>query len=141
MANWVSSYVGIPFLDNGRTRSGLDCYGLVRLVMQEQANILLPSYAEGYSDRDDTARIGGLLRAATEDDTWTKVPIGNERTFDVAEIYLPCIGHSLEPLHVAIVTTPGHLLDADPVHGVCVRRYQRTGGMLRQFWRHQCLTN
>ena len=34
-------YVGLPWRIGGRDRRGLDCFGLVRLVLAEQAGIIL----------------------------------------------------------------------------------------------------
>lgn len=39
-----SEYVGIPFVDAGRTKDGCDCWGLVRLVLQEQFCKTLPAF-------------------------------------------------------------------------------------------------
>jgi cell wall-associated NlpC family hydrolase len=39
---WYADYVGIPFKTLGRDRSGCDCYGLARLVLQDKYNIELP---------------------------------------------------------------------------------------------------
>ena len=39
---WFAEYVGIPFKSLGRTKDGCDCYGLVRIVLQEQYNVSLP---------------------------------------------------------------------------------------------------
>ena len=47
---WVSEYVGIPFADHGRDRSGCDCWGLVRLVLGNHYGVEVPSYAETYPD-------------------------------------------------------------------------------------------
>ena len=36
LPDWVSAYVGLPFKEGGRHRDGLDCYGLLRLVINER---------------------------------------------------------------------------------------------------------
>ena len=42
--NWADSYLAIPFRENGRTRAGLDCWGLYRLILLERCGIELPLY-------------------------------------------------------------------------------------------------
>jgi len=33
---WAGHYIGLHFREHGRTVAGADCWGLVRLVLQEQ---------------------------------------------------------------------------------------------------------
>ena len=50
MKNWVNLYVGIPFVSGGRTHTGCDCYGLVRLILKEQYGYELPLLSGDYSN-------------------------------------------------------------------------------------------
>lgn len=48
MEPWVAEYIGIPYLEHGRSRSGCDCWGLVRMVLTEHFSHVLPSLSEEY---------------------------------------------------------------------------------------------
>ena len=58
---WAGRYIGLPFEDHGRSRAGLDCWGLVRLVLSEQFGIALPSFAAEYRRTTDTGKISDLI--------------------------------------------------------------------------------
>jgi cell wall-associated NlpC family hydrolase len=60
MYKWVKKYIGIPFASNGRTMEGCDCYGLIRLVLQNEYGIYLPELSNDYSNAlnvKETARL------------------------------------------------------------------------------------
>jgi len=60
MYEWVKKYVGIPFVSNGRSIDGCDCYGLVRLVLRNEYGVDLPELSNDYSNAlnvSETARL------------------------------------------------------------------------------------
>lgn len=57
MPPWVREYIGIPFRPLGRDRTGVDCYGLVRLVYLERFALQWPEFAGiGWPSGDRAAR-------------------------------------------------------------------------------------
>ena len=43
----MTKYIGIPYLDKGRTFAGCDCYGLVKLYYKNELNIDIPEVNTG----------------------------------------------------------------------------------------------
>lgn len=46
-------YIGLPYLENGRTETGLDCWGLAKLFYKNELGIDLPSYDTEYNGSYD----------------------------------------------------------------------------------------
>jgi cell wall-associated NlpC family hydrolase len=112
-------FVGIPYLDKGRSLVGLDCYGLVRLVFRELRGIELPSYVADYATGADRTAIAHLIKG--EIDAWDEVRAGDEIAFDGV-----LIREAGFPRHIGLVVTPGLMLHVERGETSRIERY-RTG--------------
>lgn len=74
---WLSKYVGIPFSETGLTAAGCHCWGLVRLVLSQEADVDVPSYGE-HSAAD---LVAAARRMNAPPPVWTRV--NTPRMFDV----------------------------------------------------------
>jgi len=61
MNKWWLDYVGLPFLSCGRDRQGCDCYGLLRLIYQDQLGVNLPDLLE-YDNTQQRHRMNDLMK-------------------------------------------------------------------------------
>jgi len=112
--NWVDEYVGIPFQDRGRTRQGLDCWGLFRLIQEEVFNIKQPSYDGAYGSVREKEVVNALVEAWP--DPWVEVPLGQERPGDGVLMY------RLGEYHVGVVVGPGRFIHVEHA-GAVVEQY------------------
>ena len=115
LPSWSNDYIGIPYEPMGRTRDGLDCWGLLRLVYREQFAIDVPSYTEDYASPEEHEEVGRLIRSETTR-SWKRVDypgLGDGCLFDVYG----------EPAHVGVVVWPGIMLHIRRGTGSCVERY------------------
>lgn len=121
---WVGHYIGLPFKEHGRDRSGIDCWGLVRLVMGEQFGVSLPSYATHY---DSTTREDQLAPLIEEERKWwIPVEAGKEQLGDV--VVLRMRG---QPIHVGLVIETGRMLHAEVGIGSVLDSYKSARWHLR----------
>jgi cell wall-associated NlpC family hydrolase len=97
---WVNQYVGLPFAELGRDRAGVDCWGLVRLIYQEQFGVTLPSYTEAYRTTLDADEIGALVQGEARA-WWAAVPLTAARVGDVLVLRV-----RNQPMHCGLVLTP-----------------------------------
>lgn len=91
------SYVGWPYKEFGRDRRGIDCWGVVRLWLREQAGIVV----EARDGSDDPAE---LLAAARRSGDWEKVE-GPPRLHDLVLMFRPVAGLDFKPWHVGVMAT------------------------------------
>lgn len=100
----MEQYVGIPFQANGRDRSGIDCWGLVRLVYSEHLGIDLPSYDGVFNGHRDAQAAGALM--ARESVKWQQV-----EQWQPMDVLLLRVSSAI-PTHVALYIGNGLMLHA-----------------------------
>lgn len=97
-----NKYIGLPYLSNGRTESGVDCWGLACLFYRQELGIELPSYNELYSDSNspEVAQVINQHR-----DTWTTVASPQPGDLCLFNIYG-------EPAHIGVYVGDNRFLHA-----------------------------
>jgi cell wall-associated NlpC family hydrolase len=107
---WVNDYIGIPFLTNGRTREGVDCWGLYRLIVSERFGITLNDF--DYSSADARDEVNSLLHSEND---WKRVqhPIeGDAVLFKVAGALS----------HIGMIVCSGAMVHARAGQASCIER-------------------
>lgn len=101
---WVERYLGVPFVANGNTLAGCGCFGLVRIVMAEQAGIILDQRGE---------LSGGALRELSRGrvppapDIWQRLDeVETARKFDLVVM-------TGRPFHIGIVVASRTVLHVE----------------------------
>lgn len=140
-AEWWNYYVGLKFKDHGRDESGVDCYGLVRLVLLDECNIALPMMSHGYKHVKDYDAMEQMISDSSADsDTWLPVLKGQEQPFDVVVAMMN--GY---PVHIAIVAKKNHLLHIQRGFNATIEDYRRgewrLPGKIVGIYRHKDLCN
>ena len=111
---WAMGYTKIPFAGHGRTRAGVDCWGLVRLVLAEQRGLALPDYGRGYDSTDDRDAVPAAIRSGL-DDGWHRVTEPEPTDLVIFSIFGV-------PMHCGVVLGDGRFLHARKGAGVVAER-------------------
>lgn len=106
----MTHYVGIPYLNHGRTREGLDCWGLVYLHHLDRG-LNLPSLSSEYPDA--TGRDRDLISLLIRDNIGLFQSVDEARRGDV--ILFNFMG---SPSHISICDGGTWMLNADALIGV-----------------------
>ena len=105
-------YSRIPYKEGGRSIEGVDCYGLVKLILEQEHDVKdLINYGPGLSHKDDQDIIKATFEEAIASKYWKKL--------DYDELHSPPMGtvlwiHFMSEYHVGIVVgewTMMHTMD------------------------------
>ncbi|MCL2181023.1 MAG: NlpC/P60 family protein [Treponema sp.] len=115
MYDWVYKYIGIPFVSNGRSMQGCDCYGLVRLVLRNEYNIELPELSNDYINARNVAETAKLFKDNIPVLTASEILEPQEKAVAV-------ITERNRPCHIGIIAGDGYILHTNFKTGsVCQR--------------------
>lgn len=130
LPDWPNRYVGTPFADRGRGRSGLDCWGLLRLVYADVAGIDLPGYGDDYASVCDDESIVEIFNRERAE--WIDVP--SPEPLDAVMFRILGL-----PLHVGIVVDSTRFLHVMDKRGTCIERLSSPAWTHRvlSFYRHR----
>ena len=97
-----NKYIGLPYESNGRTESGVDCWGLACLFYRDELGIELPSYSELYSTASDPQVVQAIN---ANRDNWLQTTEAVPGDLCLFNIYG-------EPAHVGVYVGDNHFLHA-----------------------------
>lgn len=126
-------FVGIPYVEQGRTSAGCDCWGLVRLAFGYERGIVLPSYCRSYSVGSGRAELAALITGEAAA-YWREIEAGGEQSWDCV-----LMRDGREPSHIGLVVEPGRLLHVERGNTSVIERY-RVGVLANRvlgFYRYQ----
>jgi len=112
---WWGTYIGAVYRDGGRDMSGLDCWGLVRLVYARNLGIDLPEFSE--IAPKDLRRIATAMIEGCDAGPWRAVT-GDPRVYDVM-VATSRAGARL-PGHVGVMIDATRVLHVWRATNVCV---------------------
>jgi cell wall-associated NlpC family hydrolase len=115
MNNWANKFVGLPFLPNGRDENGLDCWGLVVKVYEDQLGIKLPQMDGAYESEDAISLRRISVKMKEESQRWVRSVV--PQIYDVALMRWGSI-----PCHVGICIGNGYLLHIERKTLSCIQR-------------------
>lgn len=130
---WWNKYVGKPFQEKGRGPDEFDCWGLVRWVYKNDHpdNIIVPSYLECYDTTNDRDKLADVIFDETQAH-WKEPDTPKE--FDAIVLRMRGV-----PMHVGIVTKPGHMLHCAQGIGTVHERFDsiRWANKVLGFYRYE----
>lgn len=135
---WAGDYVGLPWRTLGRDRAmGVDCYGLLRLVLAEQGGVTLPALDGGWTGARGADDLAALARFVADSMAgWRRVDFTDRRALDGVLLRV-----SGRPIHVGVVLAPAWFLHIQQGHDAAIERFDCAvwAGRIEGIFRHEAL--
>lgn len=114
---WWNKYIGKSFEVKGRGPDTFDCWGFLKYVYAHHhpQKIILPGYEECYEDVEDKEKLSNVIFEQRQA-RWVEVE--KPQPFDAILLRLRGV-----PMHVGVVTKPGHMIHCAYNIGVAHEKY------------------
>jgi cell wall-associated NlpC family hydrolase len=118
LLDWANDLVltNPPFAEKGRSRKGLDCWGLVVLAHREVLNKDIPTYEEEYETTEDHKLLNDIFLENMI--KWEQISTENAVPGDVVVINL-----AGRPLHAGIIVDKNLMLHTERKIGTVIERF------------------
>lgn len=111
---WVGPYVGLPYKDKGRGPDGWDCWGGVRMVLDDVFGLALPDYADAYGSADDRLAVAAAVDAGLTYG-WEPAQVAEPGSLLILRV-------AGRPWHCGLIVAPNLFLHWPPKSTSCVAR-------------------
>jgi len=139
--SWSTKYLDIPFIKGGRDFSGLDCGGLVLLVLKEECGVAAKDFGSPYVCNWNVGKIGLNVTATCIEsviDEW--IIVEKPKEFDLVRFKIGRI-----PSHVGVMVKYPYFLHVTEDLGYTkisdVRNNADWGKRFFEYRRHKALMN
>lgn len=125
--------IGLPWRPKGRTRAGVDCWGLVWLCYRERFGIELPAGTDRYDDPSDRKENERIIAEGIVD--WRMVPANEARPGDVV-----LMKRGGDRCHTCLLVRRGwvlHIREAINSVQLPIYRVEREGYKVAGYYRHR----
>ena len=128
-AEALQPYIGIPYLELGRDREALDCWGLVYHFYNDELGITLPLF-----DHQTAAHLARIAQGGADDLGWEKI----DKPVDKCVIAMSQRGRALHHVAIFLEADGGTVLHSRPPASSLQRlKTLRTNGFHHfAFYRH-----
>lgn len=110
----ITGYTDITYREKGRTRDGCDCWGLIRMVLLEEAGIVLPLHTD--IEPAATLAAARAVQRALSSEIWRDVSEEPRQALDV--ILMRRNYRATGPAtHFGIMVTPRMMLQTEEAPG------------------------
>jgi cell wall-associated NlpC family hydrolase len=112
---WAAKYIGVPYLDKGRTIAGFDCWGLVRHVLTHEFGVIeLPDYVDSYTAANDRRSVSVAVQSGLSDG-WKQIEKPGPGTLIILKV-------AGRPWHCAVAVTNDWMLHTLQGVNACLER-------------------